>query len=191
MTNRKTEVERIKHTPEYAAAREALGKVYWENKIGLRDLLFLGGQFLINMRDELGENIDAHGMTKHTFVGELDALVELLVNGIDLDRSFDTAPLGVRPDIGRYLGPALGTGGGHCYYGGPFIIASDPGEELLESGIKNVLINPGYDGKKPAFMENAQEVQKQLSKLFPAVNFVLYNEARGYFASKQNKDAGE
>ncbi|MBW2981709.1 hypothetical protein KY343_02405 [Candidatus Woesearchaeota archaeon] len=55
MANRKTEVERIKHTPEYAAAREALGKVYWENKIGLRDLLFLGGQFLINMGDEPGK----------------------------------------------------------------------------------------------------------------------------------------
>lgn len=133
--------------------------------------------------DDLGgiaETVDSHGLAKSN---ELEHLLYLLVLGVDPNRTFDTAPLATSE--GQAVGAGLGTGSGHSYRTGLFIIASEPGGRLYHNGktnIKTVLINDmSFEGGNPKGYEHATNLKKVLSEQFPQIDFILYSEANDYY----------
>ena len=86
---------------------------------------------------------------------------------IHKDRPFFTAPLSCDPK----LGSGLGTGGGHAYRDGSFILVSDSGKSLCTDGIKHVIVNDAY-----------YHIISDLRRRFPKVNFVRADEAVEYFS---------
>lgn len=148
------------------------------------DNLFIGGLELDNL-PESARYVDSHGLAKGN---EIENLLNLLINGVDPNRRFDTAPLG-RGEQGD--GAAIGTASGTSYRGGLFIIAAEPSESFGENyntipktGIKTVLINTG-DPEIPECLEIATKLKEQLSERFPDIDFVLYTEAADYYKNKQ------
>lgn len=150
------------------------------------DNLYIGGLELDNLPPN-ARYVDSHGIAKGD---EIEKLLNLLINGIDPNRRFDTAPLG-RGDSPEGAGAALGTAGGTSYRQGLFIIATNPSEGfgdnynlLSTTGIKTVLINTG-DPDTPECLEVAQNLKAELSSRFPNVDFILYTEAADYYKNKQ------
>jgi len=149
------------------------------NTIGSNDSKIEGGLILDNL-PEISSSIDSHGIAKGN---EMEHLLYFLTNGVDTNRQFDTAPLGkATQSSGSGLGPASGT----SYRDGLFIIASKPGNMILDengkTNISTVLVNDmSYDGGNPLGVVHAKAIQKELSNMFPNVDFVLYSEVKDYY----------
>jgi hypothetical protein len=111
---------------------------------------------------QIGEQFDAHGIAKGN---DLSRLVGLLNNGIDQSKAFNTAPLENNPD-NKAGATWLGSAGGTAYKDGGFIVMSDPGKKIAESGIKNVIVNDLYYG-----------IIDRLSKAYPDIRFIRANQA--------------
>ena len=117
------------------------------NTVHNSDNLFIGGLELDKLPPS-ARYVDSHGLAKGN---EIENLLNLLINGIDRTRRFDSAPLGRGTvEDGQGGGAALGTAGGTSYRGGLFIVAAQQSESfgegynlLTETGIKTVLINTG------------------------------------------------
>lgn len=153
------------------------------------DNLFIGGLELDNLPPN-ARYVDSHGLAKGN---EIENLLNLLTNGIDPNRRFDSAPLGRATGEGEAAGQgaALGTAGGTSYRGGMFIVAAQQSESfgegynlLTKTGIKTVLINTG-DPDTPRGREIAQKLKEELSKMFPEIDFILYTEAADYYNTQQ------
>ena len=145
------------------------------------------GSIHLNELPSAAELVDSHGMAKGN---EIENLLYLLDNGVDANRTFDTAPLATAS--GEGVGAALGTGGGHSYRAGLFIVASEPGGRLYEDGktnIKTVLINDmDYEGDNPKGVEHASNLKGILSEMYPDVDFILYSEAGTYYSSVESEE---
>ena len=149
------------------------------NTIGSNDSKIEGGLILDNL-PEISSSIDSHGIAKGN---EMEHLLYFLTNGVDTNRQFDTAPLGKAT---QSSGSGLGTASGTSYRDGLFIIASKPGNMILDENgktdISTVLVNDmSYDGGNPLGVVHAKAIQKELSNMFPNVDFVLYSEAKDYY----------
>lgn len=149
------------------------------NTIGSNDSKIEGGLILDNL-PEISSSIDSHGIAKGN---EMEHLLYFLTNGVDTNRQFDTAPLGKAT---QSSGSGLGTASGTSYRDGLFIIASKPGDMILDengkTNISTVLVNDmSYDGGNPLGVVHAKAIQKELSNMFPNVDFVLYSEAKDYY----------
>ncbi len=152
------------------------------------DNLFIGGLELDKLPPS-ARYVDSHGLAKGN---ELENLLNLLINGIDKSRRFDSAPLGQGSTTdAQGGGAALGTAGGTSYRGGLFIVAAQQSEAfgegynlLSETGIKTVLINTG-DPDVPECLEVATKLKEQLSERFPDVDFILYTEAASYYEAQK------
>lgn len=149
------------------------------NTIGSNDSKIEGGLILDNL-PEISSSIDSHGIAKGN---EMEHLLYFLTNGVDTNRQFDTAPLGKAT---QSSGSGLGTASGTSYRDGLFIIASKPGNMILDengkTNISTVLVNDmSYDGGNPLGVVHAKAIQKELSNMFPNVDFVLYSEAKDYY----------
>ncbi len=149
------------------------------NTIGSNDSKIEGGLILDNL-PEISSSIDSHGIAKGN---EMEHLLYFLINGVDTNRQFDTAPLGKAT---QSSGSGLGTASGTSYRDGLFIIASKPGNMILDengkTNISTVLVNDmSYDGGNPLGVVHAKAIQKELSYMFPNVDFVLYSEAKDYY----------
>lgn len=149
------------------------------NTIGSNDSKIEGGLILDNL-PEISSSIDSHGIAKGN---EMEHLLYFLINGVDTNRQFDTAPLGKAT---QSSGSGLGTASGTSYRDGLFIIASKPGNMILDengkTNISTVLVNDmSYDGGNPLGVVHAKAIQKELSNMFPNVDFVLYSEAKDYY----------
>lgn len=138
-----------------------------------------GDEMFVDMHSmdwQIGQHFDAHGIAKtQTFAN----LQNLLRNGIDASRRFDTAPLSVDPEKAAGLGAGLGTGGGHAYYNSHFIVTSGPGETIQDGGIKNVIVDAGF----------GNPVKQYLQKAYPRFTIMLSNEAERLL-SQQVASAG-
>lgn len=158
------------------------------NTINNSDNLFIGGLELDKLPPS-ARYVDSHGLAKGN---EVENLLNLLINGIDKNRRFDSAPLGQgSAEDAQGGGAALGTAGGTSYRGGLFIVAAQQSESfgegynlLTETGIKTVLINTG-DPDTPQCLEVATKLKDQLSEMFPNIDFVLFTEAADYYNSQQ------
>lgn len=173
-----------------------------KNKIGIdtdvarrtinnSDNLFIGGLELDKLPPS-ARYVDSHGLAKGN---EIEYLLNLLVNGIDPNRRFDSAPLGRgTAEDAQGGGAALGTSGGTSYRGGLFIVAAQQSESfgdgynlLTETGIKTVLINTG-DPDIPECLEIATKLKDQLSEMFPNIDFILFTEAADYYNSQKPEE---
>lgn len=114
---------------------------------------------------QIGEQFDAHGIAKDSVPRQFDQLIFLLDNGIDSSRNFHTAPLEKSPDKAG-MGAGIGTAGGTAYKDGCFILLGDPGKQISESGIKNVLVNDTY-----------YDAIDRLSQAYPDINFIRADQA--------------
>ena len=123
--------------------------------------------FLNDLKPEIGAKFDAHGLAKVSVTYQLKQLNTLLTKGINKDKPFFTAPLSCDPK----LGSGLGTGGGHAYRDGSFILVSDSGKSLCTDGIKHVIVNDAY-----------YNIIKDLQLKFSDVNFVRADQAVEYFS---------
>lgn len=122
---------------------------------------------LNQLSKESGSKFDAHGIAKNSVTDQLKQLNTLLCNGIDKNRTFCTAPL-VAKTSG--VGAGLGTGGGHAYRDGSFIVVADKGKTITQDGIKHVIVNDAY-----------YNIIDDLAAKFPHVNFVKADSAAQYF----------
>ncbi|WP_294477058.1 LPD38 domain-containing protein [uncultured Bacteroides sp.] len=150
------------------------------NTINSNDSKIEGGLILNNL-PQVASTIDSHGIAKGN---ELEHLLNFLINGVDTSRRFDTAPLG---KASHASGSGLGTASGTSYRDGLFIIASKPNSMILDAdgktNISTVLINDmSYQGGNPLGESHAKAIQKELSNMFPKVDFVLYSEANDYYS---------
>lgn len=144
------------------------------------------GSLVLDNLPEITRSVDAHGIAKGD---EINHLLNILINGIDTNRAFFTAPLDIDPDKAAGMGAGLGTGGGTAYKDGVFIIASEPGKELTKDGIKTVLINPMSDDLDSPQTQAMIKLRDNLKQKFPNVDFILYSEAQKYYTdltAKQN-----
>lgn len=116
---------------------------------------------------DVGSQYDAHGIAKGNPLG---ALLNILSNGINRSRRFDTAPLVQSAGNEAGAGAGLGTAGG-AYKDGPFILLGARGKELSH-GIHTVLVADGVANVIP-----------QLQAKFPAIRFVKYSEAQSTLSS--------
>jgi len=122
---------------------------------------------LVNGIDwQIGSRFDAHGIRKVSVTGQLDSLLNLLENGVNSSRRFDTAPLEVDPDLRAGLGAGLGTGGGAAYKDGSFVVLGPVDSSIAEGGIKYVIVNDVYYG-----------AVARLKTAFPEVEFLRADEA--------------
>lgn len=161
------------------------------NTINNSDNLFIGGLELDKLPPS-ARYVDSHGLAKGN---EIENLLNLLINGIDKNRRFDSAPLGRGAvEDGQGGGAALGTAGGTSYRGGLFIVAAQQSESfgegynlLTETGIKTVLINTG-DPDTPQCLEVATKLKDQLSEMFPNIDFVLFTEAADYYNAQRPEE---
>lgn len=124
--------------------------------------------YLNNLPESIGSKFDAHGIDKISVTDHLKQLNRLLTNGIDSKKAFHTAPL-VAP-IPKGVGAGLGTSGS-AYRGGSFILVSDKGQLIEQSGIKHVIVNDAY-----------YNIISDLQRKFPDVNFVRADDAVNYFS---------
>jgi hypothetical protein len=116
---------------------------------------------------EVGSQYDAHGIAKGNPLG---ALLNILSNGINRSRRFDTAPLVQSAGNEAGAGAGLGTAGG-AYKDGPFILLGARGKEL-SNGIHTVLVADGVANVIP-----------QLQAKFPGIRFVKFSEAQSTLSS--------
>jgi hypothetical protein len=116
---------------------------------------------------DIGSQYDSHGIAKSNPLG---ALLNILENGIDRSRRFDTAPL--VPQSGS--GAGLGTAGG-AYKDGPFILLSKPGQTIMDGGVATVLVSDPVAGTIPA-----------LQARFPNVQFIPYSGAQKALTDQSN-----
>ena len=116
---------------------------------------------LHNIDWKIGQQFDAHGISKGTVTEQLKQLIAILDNGIDTSRDFYTAPLEVDPDDKSGWGAGLGTAGGTAYKDSSFVLIGAPGEKITDSGIKNVVVNDLYYGS----------IDK-LSSAYPDIRFI-------------------
>lgn len=123
--------------------------------------------FLNNLPPEIGSKFDAHGLAKISVTDQLKQLNTLLTRGISKDKPFYTAPLSVSLDVGS----GIGTGGGHAYRDGSFIVVGDKSKLISENGIKHVIVNDAY-----------YKIIDDLKQKFPEINFVRADEAVEYFS---------
>lgn len=159
--------------------------------IGNSDNLFIGGLELDKLPPS-ARYVDSHGLAKGN---EIENLLNLLINGIDKTRRFDSAPLGQgSAEDAQGGGAALGTAGGTSYRGGLFIIAAQQSASfgegynlLTETGIKTVLINTG-DPDTPECLEIATKLKDKLSEMFPTIDFVLFTEAADYYNAQKPEE---
>ena len=99
---------------------------------------------------------------------QLRQLNGLLTKGIDKSRNFYTAPLAGKAGVGA----GLGTGGGHAYRDGSFIITAGKDKSLISDGIENVIVNDAY-----------YPIINDLRLKFPKINFVKAEDAVQYFTN--------
>ena len=123
--------------------------------------------FLNDLKPEIGAKFDAHGLAKVSVTDQLKQLNTLLTRGINKDKPFFTAPLSCDPK----LGSGLGTGGGHAYRDGSFIVVSGKGKTICSDGIEHVIVNDAY-----------YPIIEDLRRRFSNVNFVRADEAVEYFS---------
>ena len=124
--------------------------------------------FLNEVSPEIGTRFDAHGLSKISVKDQLWQLNDLLTKGIDKSRKFYTAPLAGKAGIGA----GLGTGGGHAYRDGSFIITAGKDKSLISDGIENVIVNDAY-----------YPIINELRQKFPKINFVKAGDAVQYFTN--------
>ena len=122
--------------------------------------------FLNYMPENIGSKFDAHGLAKMGVTDQLKQLNNILTNGIDNTRTFCTAPLVAPQGVGSGLGTS-----GSAYRDGSFILISDKGKNLVDDGIKHVIVNDAY-----------YNIVSDLQRKFPDVNFVRADEAVEYFS---------
>lgn len=123
--------------------------------------------YLNGLSEKIGSKFDAHGLAKISVTDQLKELNKFLTKGIDKNRNLHTAPLVSSQGVGA----GLGTGGGHAYRDGSFIIVSAKSKMLTESGIKHVIVNDAY-----------YSIIDDLCKKFPNVSFVRADKAVEYFS---------
>lgn len=123
--------------------------------------------YLNRLDKEIASQFDAHGLAKINVPDQLKQLNNLLTKGIDKSRNFYTAPLATKT---TGVGAGLGTGGGHAYRDGSFIIVSGKNKTIAKDGIDYVIVNDAY-----------YNIIDDLAKKFPQQKFVRADEATGFF----------
>ena len=111
--------------------------------------------------EEIGSQYDGHGIAKGNPLG---ALLNILENGINTSRRFDSAPL-VPMASAAGSGSGLGSANG-AYKDGPFILLGARGRSILD-GIQTVLVSDQVAAVIPA-----------LQARFPQVRFVSHSDAQ-------------
>ena len=115
------------------------GKVSTEKE---KELLTLGG-----------ENILAHGINKLSIGDQFNNLLNILINGLDKNRtSLYTAPL-VLSNENRKAGSAIGTSGGTAYTDGGFIILGKKGITDIKSLDDIKILFEGFIALLPFFLK--------------------------------------
>ena len=122
--------------------------------------------FLNDLDIEIASQFDAHGIAKVSVTDQLKQLNSILINGIDSSRDLYTAPLAAPKGVGA----GLGTGGGHAYRDGSFIIVSGKGKTLATGGIETVIVNDAY-----------YSIIEDLRQKFPNIKFVKAEDAADFF----------
>ncbi len=115
--------------------------------------------------EEVGSQYDGHGIAKGNPLG---ALLNILENGIDASRRFDSAPLAPTSSSAG-AGSGLGSANG-AYKDGPFILLGERGKSILD-GIRTVLVSDEVGATIPA-----------LQQRFPNVRFVSHSNAQSVLA---------
>lgn len=131
---------------------------------GVNDDAFL---YLNRLDKDIASRFDAHGLAKINVPDQLKQLNNLLSKGIDQSRNFYTAPLAAKT---AGVGAGLGTGGGHAYRDGSFIIVSGKNKSIAKDGIDYVIVNDAY-----------YNIIDDLVKKFPQQKFVRADEAIIFF----------
>ena len=124
---------------------------------------------------EVGSQYDAHGIAK---TKQLGSLLNMLRNGVNGTRRFDTAPL-VSPGgkDGAGTGAGLGSASG-AYKDGAFIVMSGPNQTIEANGITNVLVSDAVAQTIPA-----------LQAEFPNINFIPYSQAQRELSSQISRSS--
>lgn len=125
---------------------------------------------------DIGSKFDAHGISKLTLDKQLDALINLLDNGVDSSRTFYTAPFEISDEAKQAIGPASGTAGGTAYKDGLAVVVGGYGERIAEGGIRLVFINDAY-----------KSLLKPLQKSYPDMRFYLLSEQKMVLESESSK----
>lgn len=145
-------------------------KIYFSHRQTLSDDLFAvskgidpeTGQAFKMVDGDIGKYFDAHGLSKSD---QLNALLSLLDNGVDPNRTFYTAPFELSKEDRVALGAALGTAGGTAYKDGIAVVTSGYKQEMAKDGIKHVFVNDVY-----------KDLKLPLTKLYPQYKIHLLSE---------------
>jgi hypothetical protein len=125
------------------------------------------GEYTLPFVDsDVGRAFDAHALAKVSISNQLTQLINLLDNGVDMNRGgLHTARLAKGPNDPP--GPDFAGSAG-----GSFILLSEPGKSINEGGIHYVLVNDAYyDGID------------RLQKAYPKVKFIRADQARNELKS--------
>ncbi|MCK7520989.1 MAG: hypothetical protein MZV64_26490 [Ignavibacteriales bacterium] len=109
----------------------------------------------------------AHGLAKISVSDQLNQLNTLLSKGIDKNKTFYTAPLALKDSRAA---SGFGTGGGHAYRDGSFIVVGPKNGNLSDDGIKYVIVNDAY-----------YNIIDDLSRKFAHVEFIKADVAAERF----------
>jgi hypothetical protein len=118
---------------------------------------------------DVGSQYDGHGIAKGNPLG---ALLNILENGINRSRRFDSAPL-TPASSAAGAGSGLGSANG-AYKDGPFILLGARGKSISD-GIKTVLVSDEVAASIPA-----------LQQRFPDVRFVSHSNAQAVLSQDAN-----
>lgn len=150
-------------------------RMHWFRKAANTDDRFLAGRqvtsALENSKDFAG--YQAHGMAKGSDGEMLARLRTILRYGINPNKNFYTSPVGKIDPMARVH---MGTASGHAYSDGPFMLLTKDLPNIARPGaFSHVLINSGMGDEA---LELANKYKTVLSKEFPNVKFLLYNEVK-------------
>lgn len=120
---------------------------------------------------DVGSQYDAHGIAKGNPLG---ALLNMLRNGVDSSRRFDTAPL----TSNKNGGAGIGTATGGAYKDGPFIVLSGRGKTITDNGIETVLVSDPVANVIPALQQE-----------FPRIRFIPYSQAQAELSGEKAAQA--
>ena len=125
----------------------------WEQLLGA----FTGNAYL----GRYGSEIDAHCMIRGSPSAQVQAMADIVTEGLDPERTLHTAPLNPSEEAAAHIG-----GGGDSWQDGHFILISSPGNYIHEEGVAAVLVNPALTRFLPKLKEH-----------LPDTPFYTYDEA--------------
>lgn len=163
----------------YSGLKNTSSQLYRDNQRYFNNISDFSNlkEHTLDLDPKIGQQFDAHGLSKGGFGAQRNQLVNLLTQGVDKSRAFHTAPLSVAKEEMAGAGAGLGTSGGSAYSDGFFMVLSKPGQKIAESGIQTVLVD-----------EQAASLIPHLQEIAPSVKFIRSSQAEVELAKQLTKE---